>query len=87
MVLWSRSARQVASQQVRRSAGRLSRKGPPVDENSPASSASYRTGNPEADVALDRLAELAGTPPAEQVSGYDEVHRRLRDALVDLPED
>jgi len=35
---------------------------------------------------LDRLAELADVPPAEQVTGYDEVHRRLADALNDPAE-
>lgn len=42
-----------------------------------------RTGEPEVDGALERLAELAGTSSAEQVRGYDEVHRRLADVLAD----
>jgi hypothetical protein len=45
-----------------------------------------RTGEPLVDAALDRLAELADVPPAEQVTGYDEVHRRLADALNDPAE-
>ena len=45
-----------------------------------------RTGDPCVDAALDSLAELAGASPAEQVRGYDEVHRRLAAALADLPE-
>lgn len=45
-----------------------------------------RTGEPLVDAALDRLAELADASPAEQVAGYDEVHRRLADALADPAE-
>lgn len=53
----------------------------------PVSSAPHRTGNSEVDVALDRLDRLAEASAAEQVSGFDEVHRRLHDVLTDLPED
>lgn len=48
---------------------------------------SGRTGNPAVDQALDRLDQLSSSPPAEQVRGFDEVHRQIHDALADPPED
>lgn len=44
------------------------------------------TGVPTVDAALDRLAEAAELPPAEQVPVYEDVHRMLTDALADLDE-
>lgn len=44
------------------------------------------TGDPTVDSVLGRLVELSECPPEEQVRGYDEVHRRLADAMADLPE-
>lgn len=57
-----------------------------MSEEPTAGGPARRTGEPEVDAALERLAELAGASPAEQVRGYDEVHRRLADALADPAE-
>lgn len=42
------------------------------------------TGDPRVDDALIRLQEVEQTPVDEHVAIYDDVHRRLQDALVDL---
>jgi hypothetical protein len=39
------------------------------------------TGQPGVDLALARLEEAEGVPAERQVEIYDEVHRRLFDAL------
>lgn len=41
------------------------------------------TGNPTVDAALARLTDTAELPVAEQVEVFDEIHRRLQDALAD----
>jgi hypothetical protein len=46
-----------------------------------------QTGDPRVDEALAGLAGIAGQPPAEHVAVYEEVHRRLQDALADLDDD
>ena len=40
------------------------------------------TGDPRVDDAVDRLGDLASLPLDEQVAVYDEVQRRLQDALA-----
>ena len=42
------------------------------------------TGDPRVDDALARLGELPDLPVAEHLSVYEDVHRRLHDALADL---
>lgn len=42
------------------------------------------TGDPRVDDALSRLEELAQLPVTEHLSVYEDVHRRLHDALADL---
>jgi hypothetical protein len=42
------------------------------------------TGDPRVDAAVARLAELDERPTAEHVEVYDDVHRRLQDALSRL---
>jgi hypothetical protein len=42
------------------------------------------TGEARVDAAVERLRELARRPPAEHVAIYEDVHRRLQDALADL---
>jgi hypothetical protein len=42
------------------------------------------TGDPRVDDALARLGELPELPVAEHLSVYEDVHRRLHDALADL---
>jgi hypothetical protein len=41
------------------------------------------TGEPRVDAALDRLQDVAAAPVDEHVAIYDDVHRRLQDALAD----
>lgn len=41
------------------------------------------TGNPTVDAALARLGDTVDLPVAEQVEVFDEIHRRLQDALAD----
>lgn len=41
------------------------------------------TGHPTVDAALARLTDSAELPVAEQVEVFDEIHRRLQDALAD----
>lgn len=45
-----------------------------------------RSAEASVDAALRSLARLVDAPPEEQVRGYDEVHRRLADALSDPAE-
>jgi hypothetical protein len=42
------------------------------------------TGDARVDEAVSGLTELSGLPTSEHVGVYDEVHRRLQDALADL---
>ncbi|MBI1376196.1 MAG: hypothetical protein GC157_01725 [Frankiales bacterium] len=42
-----------------------------------------RTGDARVDAATARLAEVAELPVADHVAVYDDVHRRLQDALAD----
>ncbi len=55
-------------------------------EEPTAGGESQSTGDPTVDSVLGRLVALSECPPEEQVRGYDEVHRRLADAMADLPE-
>ena len=41
------------------------------------------TGDPRIDAATARLGDLADLPTADHVAVYDDVHRRLQDALAD----
>jgi hypothetical protein len=52
----------------------------------PAADQPGRTGNPDVDAALDRLANLADQPVAEHVDVYDDVHKRLAAAISDDPD-
>jgi hypothetical protein len=45
------------------------------------------TGESAVDVALARLSQISETPTADHVEVYDDVHRRLTDALADVDED
>jgi hypothetical protein len=44
------------------------------------------TGEPRVDAGLQRLQDIAAAPVDEHVAIYDDVHRRLQDALADLDE-
>lgn len=44
---------------------------------------SRRPADAAVEGALERLADLSRLPPAERVGAYDEVYRRLADALAD----
>ena len=44
------------------------------------------TGEPRVDAALQRLQDISAAPVDEHVAIYDDVHRRLQDALADLDE-
>jgi hypothetical protein len=46
-----------------------------------------RTGTPEVDAALERLDTVAERPVSEHPDIYDDVHRQLQGALVDLDGD
>lgn len=41
------------------------------------------TGDPRIDAATARLGDLADLPTSDHVAVYDDVHRRLQDALAD----
>ena len=43
-----------------------------------------RTGQPRVDEALARLVDLDGRAVADHVEIYEDVHRRLQEALADL---
>ena len=45
------------------------------------------TGESAVDDALARLSQISDTPTADHVEVYDDVHRRLTDALADVDED
>lgn len=45
------------------------------------------TGESAVDDALARLSQISETPTADHVEIYDDVHRRLTDALADVDED
>ena len=45
------------------------------------------TGDPRVDDAVARLGDLTDLPVDEQVGVYEEVHRRLHDALAGLAPD
>lgn len=57
---------------------------------SPASpepaAATPRTGNADVDAALARLPEFEALPTGEHVAVFEDVHRRLQDALSELDE-
>ncbi len=55
----------------------------PTTAADPTPPQAARTGNPRVDAALARLAELDGRPAAEHVEIYEDVHRRLQEALAD----
>lgn len=42
------------------------------------------TGEPRVDAAIARLGELGGLPVDEHLDVFQDVHRRLHDALADL---
>jgi hypothetical protein len=42
------------------------------------------TGHPGVDAALDRLRELADRPTGAHPELYDDVHRRIQDALAEI---
>lgn len=42
------------------------------------------TGDARVDAALARLTELDQRPPAEHVAIYEDIHRRLQEALTDV---
>lgn len=42
------------------------------------------TGDPRVDAAVARLAELGALTTAEHVDVYEDMHRRLQNALADL---
>lgn len=44
------------------------------------------TGDERVDAALARMQDTNDLPPAEQVEVFDEVHRRLQDALAQTHE-
>jgi hypothetical protein len=41
------------------------------------------TGEPRVDAATARLDEVTDLPTTDHVAVYDDVHRRLQDALAD----
>jgi hypothetical protein len=45
------------------------------------------TGESAVDDALARLSQTTEAPTADHVEIYDDVHRRLTDALADVDED
>jgi hypothetical protein len=45
------------------------------------------TGESAVDDALARLSQIGDAPTADHVEIYDDVHRRLTDALADVDED
>jgi hypothetical protein len=45
------------------------------------------TGESAVDDALARLSQISDTPTADHGEVYDDVHRRLTDALADVDED
>jgi hypothetical protein len=45
------------------------------------------TGESAVDDALARLSQIGEAPTADHVEIYDDVHRRLTDALADVDED
>jgi hypothetical protein len=45
------------------------------------------TGEPAVDDALAQLSQIGEAPTADHVEIYDDVHRRLTDALTDVDED
>jgi hypothetical protein len=44
------------------------------------------TGEARVDGATERLSELSVLPATEHVIVFEDVHRRLHDALTDVPE-
>lgn len=50
-------------------------------------SAAPVTGDARVDAALDVLGRIGGAPVSEHAAVYDEVHRRLADALTTLDEE
>ena len=57
---------------------------PSADVSAEATRETSETGDPRVDDALVRLRDVAQAPVDEHVAIYDDVHRRLQDALVDL---
>lgn len=60
----------------------MSRPSEPNDDAVP-SVLTPATGEPRVDAALDRLQDVAAAPVDEHIAIYDDVHRRLQDALAD----
>jgi hypothetical protein len=57
----------------------------PVGEPSPDEIAEVAaTGYPPVDAAIQRLHALPGRPTAAHPEVYEDVHRRLQDALADV---
>jgi hypothetical protein len=56
--------------------------GPPAEGGEPLAEPAA-TGEPQVDAALTRLQDVTNAPVEEHVAIYDEVHRRLQDALAD----
>ena len=52
-----------------------------------ADSPGTATGDPRVDAAVARLDGLDDAPTGEHVAVYEDVHRRLHDALADLAAD
>jgi hypothetical protein len=55
-----------------------------VDTTLPLKSAIEPTGDSRVDSALERLADSESLPMAEQIQVFEDVHRKLQDALSDL---
>lgn len=55
-----------------------------VDTTLPLKSAIEPTGDARVDSALERLADSESLPMAEQIQVFEDVHRKLQDALSDL---
>jgi hypothetical protein len=56
----------------------------PTDGGEASEMAPASTGEPRVDAALVRLQDVTNAPVDEHVAIYDDVHRRLQDALADL---
>jgi hypothetical protein len=52
-----------------------------------AAAGSQATGDARVDSAVARLSELADLPVAEHVAVFEDIHRRLQEALVTIDDD